>query len=546
MKLLLKFSIFLLTNLAWSQSSTRVIFKTDEKNETEYEYVKDKTNITVFDYQEYEYDYIKIPDFASLSAKDNTSSPTTQNNSTTPNQQTTTHPTSKQNLLSKKEPETTDNHIVKKITKTKKKKKRGVLKKITKKRGRKKNTPVVEDKKIATIPKVTKKEFSFNEMDSIWKKNLYSSNLYNDINEEVINYDSENIDFNELPTKTLIERLEQLNEKTPFDIEYNPILENVIKKYLKKRRYGLEKIIRKSYYYFPLFEKELDHYNIPMEIKYLAVVESALIPKVKSHVGATGLWQFMYETGRMHDLKINSYVDERMDPLKSTKAACEYLKSLHKMFNDWDLALAAYNSGPGNVLKAIKRSGGKKNYWNIRHHLPKETAGYLPAFLATMYLFEYAKEHGLRKSNPKYVYFETDTVKVKKKVTFKEIATAIDIDIEELRLLNPSYKLNIVPKSSSNPYSLRLPINKMNDFITYEEKLYQLADNRNANKEKSMYYNYSKTDKFTYTVRSGDYLGKIANRFNTTISLIKSWNNLRSSKIKIGQKLTIYNKKKVN
>ena len=161
-----------------------------------------------------------------------------------------------------------------------------------------------------------------------------------------------------------------------------------------------------------------------------------------------------------------------------------------------------------------------------------------------MYIFEYAKEHGLRKSAPKYVYFETDTVKVKKKVTFNEISKAIDIDIKDLRLLNPSYKINIIPKSTKNPYSLRLPMHKINDFIAYEEKLYGIASNRDTGKEKSMYHNYSKTEKFTYVVRSGDYLGKIANRFKTTIGMLKSWNNLRSTTIKVGQKLTIYNKKK--
>lgn len=385
---------------------------------------------------------------------------------------------------------------------------------------------------------------SLMEMDSIWKNELYSTNHYDEIFNDVKNYDSENIDYSHLTTETLISRLEALNEKTPFNIEYNPILENMIKKYLKTRKKSFGRIITKSRYYFPLFEKELDQYQIPMEIKYLAVVESALKPRIKSPVGATGLWQFMYQTGKMHDLKVNSYIDERMDPLKSTKAACQYLSSLHKVFNDWDLALAAYNSGPGNVIKAIRRAKGKKNYWNIRNYLPKETAGYLPAFLATMYLFEYASEHGLKPNQPKYAHFETDTIKIKKKVTFNEISKAIDIDVKELHFLNPSYKLGIIPKSSKSPYSLRLPLAKIADFISYEDKLYGLASARENSVEKSMYHNYSKTKKFIYKVRSGDYLGKIAQRFGTTITLIKSWNNLTSSKIKVGQNLTIFHKEK--
>lgn len=400
-------------------------------------------------------------------------------------------------------------------------------------------------KKKSIIRKInsTKYDPSIQEIDSIWKKELYSNNLYNEIYTDVQNYDTEKVDFKELSTETLISRLEALNEKTPFNIEYNPILENVIKKYLKTRRHSFERIIKKSHYYFPLFEKELDQYQIPMEIKYLAIVESALTPRIKSPVGATGLWQFMYATGKMHNLKVNSYIDERMDPLKSTKAACQYLSSLYKIFNDWDLALAAYNSGPGNVIKAIRRAKGKKNYWNIRSYLPRETAGYLPAFLATMYLFEYANEHGLKNTTaPKYVYFETDTIKIKKKVTFNEISKAVNIDVKELHFLNPSFKLGIIPKSTSNPYSLRLPLNKISDFISYEDKLYGLADKREASVEKSMYHNYSKTKKFTYKVRSGDYLGKIAARFNTSISMLKSWNNLKSNTIKVGQNLTIFRK----
>ena len=385
---------------------------------------------------------------------------------------------------------------------------------------------------------------SLQEMDSLWINELYNNNVYKEVYSDIENYDSENITFNKLSTETLISRLEVLNEKTPFNVEYNPILENVIKKYLKNRKQILERIISKSHYYFPLFEKELDQYQIPMEIKYLAVVESALIPRIKSSVGATGLWQFMYETGKMHRLKVNSYVDDRMDPLKSTKAACEYLTSLHKIFNDWDLALAAYNSGPGNVIKAIRRARGQKNYWNIRHYLPRETAGYLPAFLATMYLFEYAEEHGLKNNRPKYAYFETDTIKIKKKVTFKEISKAADIDIKELKFLNPTYKLGVIPKSTRNPHSLRLPVNKIANFIDYEDELYGLAKNREDSREKSIYHDYSKSDKFTYKVRRGDYLGKIAERFNVTIGLLKSWNNIRSNNIRVGQSLTIYNKKK--
>ncbi|WP_138940520.1 lytic transglycosylase domain-containing protein [Aquimarina agarivorans] len=380
-------------------------------------------------------------------------------------------------------------------------------------------------------------------MDSIWRQELYKSDLYDDIRNIIQNTESDTpVSYKELPTETLRNRLEILDNKTPFNVEYNPILENLIKKNLKQRRGLLEKMISLSYYYFPIFEKELDQYDLPLELKYLAVVESGLRPKIKSSMGATGLWQFMYQTGKMQGLVINSYVDERMDPMKSTKAACEYLSSLYKTFEDWDLALAAYNSGPGNVLKALKRARGKKNYWNIRRYLPRETAGYVPAFLAYMYIFENAKAHNLTPHKPEYLSIETDTVKIKTKVTFKEIAKAIQIDYKELQFLNPAYKLNIIPKSRSNRYSLRLPVEKMKNFIEYEQKLYKIAAIREDQREKSMYHNYDTSKKFTYHVRRGDYLSKIGQKFDVSVSDIKTWNQLRSSKLRVGQAITIYPK----
>ena len=207
-----------------------------------------------------------------------------------------------------------------------------------------------------------------------------------------------------------------------------------------------------------MFEQELDNQNVPLELKYLAIVESALNPRARSRVGATGLWQFMYGTGKMYDLDVSSYVDERSDPINSTKAASLYLKKLHGIFNDWDLALAAYNSGPGNVNKAIRRSGGYKNYWNIRRNLPRETAGYVPAFLATMYIFEYAEEHGFTRQVTDRPYFETDTVHVKSTITFNQISELVDVSEEELMFLNPAYKLKVIPYVKDKNYALRLPV----------------------------------------------------------------------------------------
>jgi len=215
-------------------------------------------------------------------------------------------------------------------------------------------------------------------IDSLWMNEMVSLDLYDELTLDIKNIDvDQKVDY-ELPTELLKERLKKLDAKSPFKIEYNEGLENVIKSFLKNRRHSFERLMGISQFYFPVFEEALAAKNIPLEIKYLAVVESALNPKAVSRVGATGLWQFMYQTGKQYDLNITSYVDERSDPLKASKAASQYMDNMYKIFGDWDLVLAAYNSGPGNVSKAIRRSGGKQNYWEIRKHLPKETQGYLP------------------------------------------------------------------------------------------------------------------------------------------------------------------------
>ncbi|HBK70105.1 MAG TPA: lytic transglycosylase, partial [Flavobacteriaceae bacterium] len=273
------------------------------------------------------------------------------------------------------------------------------------------------DKKDGSVELIDHKDAS--KIDSLWLQTLSQSSLNSDF--EFVDPDEKINDtiYNNLSTELLKERLAHLNATTPFNVEYNPSLERLIKHYLKTRKETMGKLIGKAAYYFPMFEEHLDKYNIPLEIKYLAIVESALRPRARSRVGAAGLWQFMYYTGKQFNLDVNSYVDDRHDPIRATEAACKFLKSLHKTFGDWDLALAAYNSGPGNVSKAIRRSGGKRNYWNIRHNLPRETAGYLPAFYATLYLMEYAEEHGIRPQ--KFITnnrFETDTIVVKQQITF--------------------------------------------------------------------------------------------------------------------------------
>ena len=382
-------------------------------------------------------------------------------------------------------------------------------------------------------------------LDSIWREELYNSSLFDTIYKSVTELDYQPVEYIDLPTDTLKVRLAELNAKTPFNVEYNPALESVIKSYLKNRHEHLERLMALSEFYFPLFEQELDNHDIPLEIKYLAIVESALKPRAKSRVGATGLWQFMFGTGKMFGLEVSSYVDERMDPVMSTKAACEYLAGLYKVFGDWDLALASYNSGPGNVTKAIRRSGGYTNYWNIRHNLPRETAGYLPAFLATMYIFEYADKHDFKPRKPEFSYFETDTIKVKQMISLDQVSEYMDIDIEELQFLNPSYKLDIIPFIKDENYVLRLPNEKIGAFVTNESQIYALAKEEFDKREKPLPKFFEANDRIQYRVRSGDFLGRIARKFAVRVSDIKKWNGLRNDNLREGQRLTIYPRRPV-
>ncbi len=382
--------------------------------------------------------------------------------------------------------------------------------------------------------------------DSLWLKELYESAQYFDsMYEEVTGADSLALDTLQLDTELLKERLRLLDQKTPFNIAYNPSLEAVIKSFLIRKRDLMERMLTVSQFYFPFFEQELDNHNIPLEIKYLAIVESALNPRAKSRVGATGLWQFMYGTGKMYGLDVSSYVDERSDPIKSTEAACKYLSKLYEIFGDWDLALAAYNSGPGNVNKAIRRSGGYTNYWNIRRNLPRETAGYVPAFLATMYLFEYAEEHGLKPKKAERTYFETDTIRVKQLITFDQISKLVDVSVEELIVLNPSYKLNIIPNIPEEGYVLRLPKSEIGKFVSNEEAIYAHVEQELKAQETPLPELVKAEERIRYRVKSGDYLGRIAERYGVRVSQIKEWNGLRSNDLRIGQRLTIFPRKPV-
>ncbi|HMI06231.1 MAG TPA: LysM peptidoglycan-binding domain-containing protein [Flavobacterium sp.] len=392
-------------------------------------------------------------------------------------------------------------------------------------------------------------------VDSLWMKELTNLDLYNDLSTDIKNIDlNEKVDY-DLPTELLKKRLKEMDAKSPFHIEYNPQLENLIKNFLKNRKKSYERLMAISEYYFPMFEEALSKQNVPLEIKYLAIVESALNPKAVSRVGATGLWQFMYQTGKQYNLGIDSYVDERSDPLKASEAAAQYMSNMYKIFGDWDLVLASYNSGPGNVAKAIRRSGGQQNYWNIKKYLPQETQGYVPAFLATMYIYEYHKEHGIVPNRALIKHFATDTIMIRQQMSFKQISDLLDMPIAQLQLLNPSYKLNEIPAYSDKKHFLRLPSDKIAIFTSNEDKIYAYVEHELNKRERPFSsslqaivardsarnggnsYVVSKT-KF-HKVRRGDNLSEIADRYNVSIGEIKRWNKLKGNKAPLGRNLKI-------
>jgi membrane-bound lytic murein transglycosylase D len=391
-------------------------------------------------------------------------------------------------------------------------------------------------------------------VDSLWMKELSNLDLYNDLSVGIktINID-EKVDF-ELPTALLKSRLAAMDAKSPFNIEYNQGLENIIKSFLKNRKKSFERLMAISEYYFPMFEEAMARQNVPLEIKYLAVVESALNPKAVSKMGATGLWQFMFQTGKQYNLNINTYVDDRSDPLKASDAAALYMSNMYKIFGDWDLVLASYNSGPGNVAKAIRRSGGQQNFWNIRKFLPKETQGYVPAFLATMYIYEYHAAHGIVPNRAIIKHFATDTIMIKQQMSFKQISDLLNIPISQLQLLNPSYKRDVIPFIAGENHFLRLPNDKVAIYTSNEDKIYAytqyeaskrerpyesrgiaIRDSLTSDSERTV---VSKTR--YYKVKRGDSLSEIAGKFGVAISDLKKWNKLKSSKAPKGRNLKIY------
>ena len=366
---------------------------------------------------------------------------------------------------------------------------------------------------------------------NIW----YTHKIASEDETEVYNMDSIRFESN-VPDSVYIERLKNMNSF--ISLPYNDIVKNYIILYSEKMPTKMAHILGLCKYYMPIFEETFNRYDIPEELKAMAVIESALNPQAVSRAGAKGMWQFMYSTAKMYGLHIDSFVDERYDPVKSAEAAAQYLKDAYEIFGDWNLAIASYNCGAGNVNKAIRRSGGKRGFWDIWPYLPRETRGYGPAFVGALYTMTYYKEHGIR---PEAVEMplHIDTMKITRQLHLRQVSDLTAAPIEDLKNLNPQYRHEIIP--GGREYILRIPYAYTNAFIEYEDSLYKHKVDEYFNPVAiKKIKDGADGERIVYKVKSGDTLGKIAGRYRCTVAQIKRWNDLKSTNIRIGQRLVIY------
>ena len=333
-------------------------------------------------------------------------------------------------------------------------------------------------------------------------------------------------------TAEVVSRMALMAARSPIDFRWNPVVHSRIAFYASKRRNHLGKMLGRAPAYFPMFEEALDRHDLPLELKYLAVVESGLNPQAKSHAGARGLWQFMYATAKYQGLRIDSYIDERRDPLRSTEAACLYLNRLYELYDDWFLALAAYNAGPGNVNRAIRRSGGEKDFWQIRFYLPRETRNYVPAFMAVAYLMEHHLEHNIYPIEPEPFHGVFDTVMVNQVLRFDQISEVLHLDESAIAHWNPMYRMQIIPATEA-AWPLVLPMEQIPGFLAFQDEMLYVRPELTP---EIVFV----PEPVTYQVKSGDVLGKIAAEFGVTVKQLKEWNDISGSMIRVGQKLMIH------
>lgn len=351
-------------------------------------------------------------------------------------------------------------------------------------------------------------------------------------------FDMDSVKFtSSVPDSVYIERITKMNSF--ITLPYNDIVRNYIIKYSEKMPTSMSHILGLCNYYMPIFEEIFDKYNMPEELKAMAIIESALKTTAVSRVGAKGMWQFMYNTAKQYGLHIDSFVDERFDPVKSADAAARYLMDSYKIFGDWNLAIASYNCGIGNVNKAIRRAGGSRAFWDIWPYLPRETRGYGPAFVGALYTLNYYKEHGMK---PEAVGMPVavDTFHINKQLHFKQISELTGAPLDELKNLNPQYKHEIIP-GHEREYILRLPFTYTNSFIELQDTIYRHKFDEYFNPTTiKKIKDDGDGERIVYKVKSGDVLGRIASRYGVTVAQIKKWNNLKSTNIQIGQRLVIY------
>jgi len=355
------------------------------------------------------------------------------------------------------------------------------------------------------------------------------------------------------PDSIFVQRLRSL--PSGIELTFNKQVRSYLDLYTKNRKNQVGILLGLADYYFPMIEAELDKRDLPLELKYLPIIESALNPFARSRAGAVGMWQFMLGTARLYKLNVNTFIDERMDPVRSTQVACDFLKELYQIYGDWHLVIAAYNCGPGNVRKAIQRAGGKSNYWDIYYYLPRETRGFVPKFIAATYIMNFHELHGFHALKPE-ITIDTDTVMVAEELHLAQVSDYLDIDMSVLEKLNPKYRRKILP-GAGGPYDLRLPVDRVNQFIAYQDSIIvhkndiYLAKN-NIDKEPAPRNRRSTPPSpddvaLNYTVKSGDNLGFISSWYGVSVSALKDWNGLYGNVIRSGQKLTVYvNKSKAD
>lgn len=380
-------------------------------------------------------------------------------------------------------------------------------------------------------------EYNSENIDSLL--NIYYIQKQIDVNEfDVATLELDSLTSN-IPDQVYIDRLQKMNSFIP--VQFNKAVKNAIIRYTERMPIATARIIGLSTYYMPLFEEIFDEYGLPKELKAMAVIESALNPRAVSRARAKGMWQFMYNTGKMYGLEMTSYVDERYDPLTACRAAARLLKDSYMIFGDWSLAIASYNCGAGNVSKAIRRSGGKTDFWEIYNYLPRETRGYIPAFIAALYTLNYYPEHGIVPT-PVSLPAHVDTFHVNKNLHFGQISETIGIPMETLRDLNPQYLHDIIP-GTEHTYILNLPHQYTLAYVDVQDTIYRYKDSvffSPVAVQKIKETGGSGEQRVIHKVKSGETLSSIASKHQTTVANLKRWNNLRGNTIRVGQRLYIY------